>query len=121
MRAGRSPFLQSVASVSAVVLTLVLFVVGGQPEAGQAFSGIYHVIAHLGVYGLIAIAYGYAFPRAPWLAVALLVAVIGGVHEYFEIEAHRHLLEWGDVRINALGALFGALVRPLLGRLLPAS
>ena len=121
MPAARSSRVQSLAAVSAVVLTLVLFVVGGRSETGQAIGASNHLAAHLGAYGLIAVAYGYALPRLSWPAVALLVAAIGGLHEYYEIGAHHHPLEWEDVRTNALGALGGALVRPLLDWLLPGA
>ena len=100
----------------AVILTLVLFGVGGQRNAGQSFEGVYHWVAHLGAYWLIAVAYGFALPRMPWWAVGLLVAGIGGIHEFYEITTHSHPMEYADVAVNALGAFLGALARPALRR-----
>lgn len=107
------------AAAVAALLTLVLFIVGGRPDAGQDFQGVYHWLAHLGAYWLIAIAYGFALPRLAWPWVGLIVAGIGAIHEVYEITAHHHAMEYADAGINALGAFLGALARPSLGR--PAS
>lgn len=102
--------------IGSVALTLGLFIVGGRPEAGQIFHGVYHWLAHLGAYWLIAVVYGFALPRLAWPWVGLIVAGIGGIHEFYEITAHHHPIEYADVGINALGAFLGALARPSLSR-----
>ena len=99
--------LSIVAGIAAVALTLALFAVGGRPNAGQAFQGMYHWLAHLGIYWLIAVVYGFALPRLAWPLVGLIVAGIGATHEFYE---------YADAGINALGAFLGALARPSLSR-----
>ena len=106
----------------AALLTLGLFVVGGNPEASRLFPGPSHWIAHLGAYALIAAAYARALPRLATLAVAALVALIGIAHEYYEIQSHSHGFEYSDAIVNGLGALVGSLAargemrqRPTLG------
>jgi hypothetical protein len=94
---------------AAIGLTIGLFVVGGRPEAGQIFKGHWHWVAHLLSYALIACAYGLALPRFGILSVAAIVAAIGGIHEFYEIEAHGHDFETADLLVNAAGALFGSL------------
>ncbi|HQW20400.1 MAG TPA: hypothetical protein PLI90_06980 [Rhodocyclaceae bacterium] len=108
--------LSIVAGIAAVALTLALFAVGGRPNAGQAFQGMYHWLAHLGIYWLIAVVYGFALPRLAWPLVGLIVAGIGATHEFYEITAHHHEMEYADAGINALGAFLGALARPSLSR-----
>lgn len=98
------------AAISAVILTLGLFVIGGRPEAGQVFQGIYHWLAHLGAYGLIAVAYCLALPRLAWPFIAAMVAGIGAVHEFYEITAHSHDYEYLDALVNGIGATIGALI-----------
>jgi VanZ family protein len=109
--------MQRPAAALAVALTLGLFVVGGRPEAGQVFQGNLHWLAHLGSYALIALTYALAWPRLGVLAVAGIVAAIGGIHETYEITAHGHDFEIADALVNAAGALLGSLLR----RLVPAA
>jgi hypothetical protein len=111
------PIERRLAIAASVALTVVLFVVGGQPDAGRPFVGMYHWLAHLGAYALIGVAYGFAMPRLAWPLVGLLVAALGGIHEYYEITAHDHPLELGDIGINALGGMLGALAKSLFDRL----
>ena len=111
----KSKYISSaIAGIAAVVLTLALFVVGGRPNAGQEFQGVYHWLAHLNTYWLIAVVYGFALPRLAWPLVGLIVACIGATHEFYEITTHHHEMEYADVGINALGAWLGALARPSL-------
>jgi hypothetical protein len=119
MKETSSSIIHAVAIVSAAALTLLLFIVGGRPEAGQIFHGGYHWLAHLGTFWLIAIVYGFALPRLAWPWVGLIVAAIGGIHEFYEISAHGHPMEYPDVAVNALGAFLGALARPALSRQMP--
>jgi VanZ family protein len=98
-------------AAAAIVLTVGLFVVGGRPEAGQIFKGNWHWVAHLFSYALIALAYALALPGFGWLYVAAMVAMIGGIHEFYEIQAHGHDFETADLLVNATGALLGSLLR----------
>jgi peptidoglycan/LPS O-acetylase OafA/YrhL len=93
---------------AAVLLTFALFVVGGRPAAGQIFSGTAHYAAHIAAYAAIAFAYVRGCPQWPLVRVAVLVAIIGGIHETYEISAHDHPFEYVDAAVNALGALAGA-------------
>jgi hypothetical protein len=95
----------------AIGLTIGLFLVGGRPEAGQIFKGNWHWVAHLSSYALIALAYALALPRFGILTVAAIVAAIGGIHEFYEIEAHGHDFETADFLVNASGSLLGSLLR----------
>jgi VanZ family protein len=97
-------------AIAAIGLTIGLFVVGGRPEAGHIFKGNWHWVAHLFSYALIASAYALALPGLGMLSVAGIVAAIGGVHEFYEIEAHGHDFETVDVLVNAAGALLGSLL-----------
>lgn len=92
------------------MLTIGLFVIGGKPEAGQVFKGVFHWLAHLGAYGLIAAVYCFALPRLTWPYIALIVAGIGGVHEFYEITAHGHEFEYLDAAVNGIGASIGAFI-----------
>jgi VanZ family protein len=98
-------------AIAAIGLTIGLFVVGGRPEAGQVFKGNWHWAAHLLSYALIALAYALALPRISVFSVAAIVAAIGGIHEFYEIEAHGHDFETPDLLVNATGALLGSMLR----------
>ena len=98
------------AAFVAIGLTVGLFVIGGRPEAGQVFKGNAHWIAHFASYALIALAYGLAFPSLGVVRGTLIVAAIGGIHEFYEISAHGHDFEIADAIVNAGGALAGSLL-----------
>ena len=101
---------QRFGAAAAVILTLALFRHGGQPQAGQVFQGVFHWLAHLGAYAVIAVAFCYALPRQHWLIAAAIVAAIGIAHEYYEIEAHAHSFESLDALVNAIGSACGAYI-----------
>src|SRR5687768_16352087 len=74
----------------AILLTIGLFVIGGRAGAGSLFKGNIHWIAHFLTYALLAIFYVKAFPKQHAIAIAVIVACIGGLHEAYEIKTHGH-------------------------------
>lgn len=101
------------ARVTAFLLILLLFTVGSLPEAGAAFPGMVHWIAHAGMYALIAFCVGLGWRQWPSYMVVALVALTGVAHESSEIVTHHHALEIGDLVVNASGALVGTLMQRL--------
>jgi len=105
-----------IARVTAIVLVLLLFTIGSLPETGSAFPGVMHWIAHVGMYALIAFAVGLGWRQWPAWMVVVLVALTGVIHETSEIVTHHHVLEVGDLVVNALGAFTGAFMQRLTFR-----
>lgn len=101
--------------VSAIALTLCLFVLGSFPEAGRAFPGIAHWIVHFSVYAAVAVAYGLGWRERSVLLIGGCVVALGVIHEYSEIYTHKHALEIADIVVNSFGGGAGmALARALV-------
>jgi hypothetical protein len=92
----------------ALALTVALFLIGGQPGAGNAFEGGWHWIAHIATYAVIAASYASGFPRVPVLLIGGWVAAIGGLHEVYEIGSHGHDFEFDDFLVNAMASFGGS-------------
>ncbi len=108
-----TPTLTRIARITALLLTLGLFTVGNLPNAGQAFPGILHWVAHFCAYALIAFTFSLGWPHRPAVHLGLLVTVLGALHETTEIITHHHPFETEDVMVNTLGALLGIAVHRL--------
>ena len=104
------------ARAAALLLTLGLFTIGSIPAAGLVFHGVWHWIAHLAAYALLAVAYGLGWPQRPAMHIALVVAAIGAIHELTEIVTHHHAFEARDVIVNAIGALIGVAIQRAMQR-----
>ena len=101
----------------AIALTVLLFVAGSFPAAGQAFPGVAHWIAHLAAYAAIAFAYALGWQKQPAIVVAVFVAALSAIHEYSEIFTHHHALEVADIFVNSVGAVIGvALTKSAFSR-----
>ena len=103
---------------SAIALTIVLFVAGSFPVAGQSFPGATHWIAHPAAYAVLAFAYAPGWQKQAALCVALcvavLVAALGAIHEIAEIVTHGHALEIADIVVNSAGVATGVAVERML-------
>lgn len=98
----------------AMVLTIVLFILGGHPSTAGMFSSTGHDAAHLGAFALMALFYARGLPRLHWLVVALLVVAIGGAHELFQLTTRAHDAELDDFLLNSAGAFLGTTSYRLL-------
>ncbi len=100
----------------AIALTVVLFIAGSFPAAGEAFPGVTHWIAHLAAFGVIAFAYGLGWQNQPAMLVASFLAGLGAIHEYSETFTHHHTLELADIAVNSIGAGIGVALERALAR-----
>lgn len=94
--------------VLSALLIILLFTVGNVPAAGQQFPGTAHWVAHVSAYAVIAFTFGLGWNRIPWPYVALIVGVVGFVHELTEIVFHAHPFEALDALVNFVGGAMGA-------------
>ena len=95
----------------AIALTVLLFVAGSPPAAGQAFPGVTHWIAHLAAYAVIGFAYGLGWHKQPILVVLGFVAALGAIQECSEIFTHHHALEVADILVDSIGAAIGVALK----------
>ena len=99
-----------------ILLVISLFTIGSLPATGHAFQGNLHWAVHLSIYALITFSFSMGWQKVPTVYMALLVSVIGLIHELTEIITHSHGFEYKDVLINALGALIGMTIAVLVKR-----
>ncbi len=111
MNAATLATITKFARAAAVLLTLGLFTIGSDPATGLAFPGIWHWLAHVAAYALIAFAFGLGWSLRPAAYMVALVAAIGAMHEFTEIITHSHTFETEDVIVNAIGALIGVAIQ----------
>ena len=98
----------------AIALTVLLFVAGSPPAAGQAFPGVTHWIAHLAAYAAIGFAYGLGWHKQPAILVLGLVASLGLIQEISEIFTHHHALEIADILVDSVGTAIGLILERAL-------
>jgi hypothetical protein len=100
----------------AIAVSLAIFFVAGQPPISGVLNGTgLHWIAHIATYGVLAACYAKGLPRVSVLLIVALTAVIGGLHELYEVGKYDIDFEFGDLFYDSLGALIGAaLVRHLV-------
>ena len=95
----------------AIALTVLLFVAGSFPVAGQAFPGVTHWVAHFAAYAMIAFAYALGWQKQPALLVLGFVAALGAIQECSEIFTHHHALEIADILVDVFGAGIGVALK----------
>jgi VanZ family protein len=101
----------STSRVLAIVLTVLLFVAGSFPSAGQAFPGVTHWVAHFVAFAVIAFAYALGWKKQPALLVVGYVAALGAIQECSEIFTHHHALEIADILVDFFGAGIGVVLK----------
>lgn len=101
--------------IFAVAASVAIFFVAGQPPISGVLNGTgLHWIAHIATYAILAACYAKGLPRIPVLLIVALTAVIGGLHELYEVGKYDIDFEFHDLFYDTLGALIGAaLVRHL--------
>jgi VanZ family protein len=99
--------------ILSISLIVLLFTVGSMPAVGEQFSGAAHWMAHLAAYAVIALVFGLGWNKIPAVYVALMIGVVGVIHEVTEIASHGHPFETRDAIVNFLGAVAGSAILTL--------
>jgi hypothetical protein len=105
---------ERVCLVIAVTMTLVLLWASVTPAAGRIAPSETHHFAHFATFGVLAVAWSFAYPRAPWVLVMSLVVAFGFVQETIEIVGHGHAFEFLDAIVDAVGTAAGVAASRLL-------
>ena len=98
----------------AITMTLVVLWASVAPAASRIPPSGTHHLGHLVSFGVLAMAWSFAYARAPWVLVLCLVAAFGFMQEAIEIVGHGHAFEVSDAIVDAMGAVAGVAFSRLL-------
>lgn len=92
----------------AVTMTFVFLWASVAPVASRiAPSGLHQHLTHFASFGVLAMAWSFAYPRVPSVLVLLPVATFGFIQEAIEIVGHGHAFEFSDAFVDAVGTVAG--------------
>ena len=98
----------------AVTMTLAFLWAGVSPAAGRIAPSGMHDLTHFASFGVLAMAWSFAYARVPSMLVVLSVVAFGFVQEAIEIIGHGHAFEFSDTIVDALGTVAGVACARLL-------
>lgn len=103
--------------LTTALLILSLFTIGSIPTIGLNFTGKMHWAVHFLSFALIAFNFGLGWQNMRAMHVAIIVTIIGVIHELTEIITHRHGFELRDAIVDGFGALIGVIILSLFHKL----